>query len=178
MSTLDPRHPLVLDLRELGRQAGSMVEVARTVPAPAELGAGVALVEPGSPMGLAVRLEAVVEGVLASGTVSVTVVGECARCLDPVQWDETVAFTELFVHEAGPEEEELPQIVGDLLDLEPVVRDVVVLSLPLAPLCSPDCPGLCVECGARLADDPTHAHDRMDPRWAGLAGLDTTEKED
>ena len=178
MSSLDPRAPLVLDIRDLGRRAGSMTEVDRTVPAPADLGGGVAVVPPGSDMELSLRLESVVEGVLVSGTATVTVVGECARCLDPVEWLETVPFTELFLHEPGPEEEELPVLDGDLLDLEPVVRDAVVLALPLAPLCRPDCPGLCPECGARLADDPSHGHDRMDPRWAALTGLETTQKED
>jgi uncharacterized protein len=167
MSTLDPRDPLVFDIRDLGRRAGSMMEVDRTVPAPADLGGGVAVVQPGSDLGLVLRFEAVVEGVLVSGTASVTVSGECARCLDPVEWDQTVPLTELYLHEPGPEEEELPVLDGDFLDLDPVVRDAVVLALPL-----------CVECGARLADDPTHAHDRIDPRWASLAGLDTTEKED
>jgi DUF177 domain-containing protein len=178
MSSLDPRAPLVLDIRDLGRRAGSMMEVGRTVPAPADLGGGVAVVPPGSDMELSLRLESVVEGVLVSGTATVTVVGECARCLDPVEWHETVPFTELFLHEPGPEEEELPVLDGDLLDLEPVVRDAVVLALPLAPLCRPDCPGLCPACGARLADDPSHGHDRMDPRWAALTGLETTQKED
>jgi uncharacterized protein len=178
MSSLDPRDPLVFDIRDLGRRAGSMKEVDRTVPAPADLGGGVAVVQPGSDMELSLRFEAVVEGVLVSGTATVTVTGECARCLEPVEWDETVAFTELFLHEPGPEEEELPVLDGDLLDLDPVVRDAVVLALPLAPLCRPDCPGLCVECGARLADDPSHGHDRIDPRWAGLTGYETTEKED
>ncbi len=79
-------------------------------------------------------------------------------------------LTELYLHEPGPEDEELPVLDGDFLDLDPVVRDAVVLALPLAPLCRPDCPGLCVECGARLADDPAHGHDRIDSRWAGLAG--------
>ena len=178
MSSLDPRDPLVFDIRELGRRAGSMMEVDRTVPAPAELGGGVAVVQPGSDLVLDLRFEAVVEGVLVSGTASVVVSGECARCLDPVQWVETVPLTELFLHEHGPEGEELPVLDGDLLALEPVVRDAVVLALPLAPLCRPGCPGLCPECGARLADDPGHGHETIDARWAGLAGLDTTEKED
>ena len=133
-----------------------MMEVDRTVPAPADLGGGVAVVPTGSDLGLVLRLESVVEGVLVSGTASVTVTGECARCLDPVDWDETVPLTELYLHEPGPEEEELPVLDGDFLDLEPVVRDAVVLALPLAPLCRADCPGLCAECGARLADDPAH----------------------
>ncbi len=177
MSTVDPRHPLVIDIRELGRRAGSLMEVDREAPAPANLGAGMARVVAGSPIRLSVRLEAVVEGVLASGTATVTVVGECARCLDPVEWDETVAFTELYLHEPGPEDEGLPLLDGELLDLEPLVRDAVVLGLPLAPLCTADCPGLCVECGARLADEPGHGHEAIDPRWAALAELETTEKE-
>lgn len=171
MSSLDPRDPLVFDIRDLGRRAGSMLEVDRTVPAPADLGGGVAVVQPGSDVGLSLRFESVVEGVLVSGTAAVTVTGECARCLDPIEWDQTVALTELFLHEPGPPgEEELPVLDGDLLDLDPVVRDAVVLALPLAPLCRVDCPGLCVECGARLEQDPSHTHEQIDPRWAGLAG--------
>jgi uncharacterized protein len=177
MSSLDPRDPLIFDIRELGRRAGSMMEVVRSVPAPGHLGGGVAVVPVGSDLGLDLRFEAVVEGVLVSGTASVTVTGECARCLDPVEWDETMPVTELFLHEPGPAEEELPVLDGDLLDLRQVLRDAVVLALPLAPLCRPDCPGLCVVCGARLADDPQHSHTSIDPRWARLAGLETTEKE-
>lgn len=178
MSSLNPRDPLVFDIRDLGRRAGSMLEVDRTVPAPADLGGGVAVVPPGSELDLRLRFEAVVEGVLVSGTATFTVAGECARCLDAVSWDETTAFSELYLHEPGPEEEELPVLHGDLLDLEPVLRDAIVLGLPLAPLCRADCPGLCVECGARLADDPAHSHDVLDPRWAALTALEPTEKED
>lgn len=178
MSSLDPRDPMVLDVRDLARRAGSMLEVERTVPAPADLGSGVAVVQPGTDVVLSLRLESVVEGVLVSGTASVTVTGECARCLDPLEWEQRVAFSELYLHEPGPEEESLPLLDGDLLDLEPVVRDAIVLSLPLAPLCRADCPGLCVQCGARLADDPSHGHDLIDPRWAALSGYETTQKED
>jgi uncharacterized protein len=68
------------------------------------------------------------------------------------------------------DEEELYHLDGDLLDLEPALRDAVVLALPMSPLCREDCPGLCVECGVRLADaGPGHGHDDApDPRWAGL----------
>lgn len=175
MTSLDPRDPLVFDIRDLGRRAGAMMEVATTVPAPRELGSGVARVPSGSDLSLEVRFESVIEGVLASGTAQALVEAECARCLDPVEWVETVSFSELYVYELG-EDEELPLLSGDLLNLEPVVRDAVVLALPLAPLCAPDCPGLCVQCGARL--EPGHSHDVIDPRWAGLAGLTAIEKED
>ena len=50
-----------------------------------------------------------------------------------------------------------------------------MLPLPLAPLCRPDCPGLCSVCGARLADDPDHQHVEVDPRWAALAALQAGE---
>jgi uncharacterized protein len=72
------------------------------------------------------------------------------------------------------DEEEVRYLNGDLLDLEPALRDAVVLALPMSPLCRDDCPGLCVECGALLADaGPGHRHeDRPDPRWDGLKQLD------
>jgi uncharacterized protein len=66
---------------------------------------------------------------------------------------------------------------GDLLDLEPTVRDAVVLQLPLAPVCREDCPGLCSTCGARLAEDPEHSHDEVDPRWAALTALIEDEQD-
>ena len=66
---------------------------------------------------------------------------------------------------------------GDLLDLEPVLRDAVVLALPMSPLCREDCPGLCAECGVPLADaGPGHRHDEAtDPRWAALKQLGDQE---
>jgi uncharacterized protein len=61
---------------------------------------------------------------------------------------------------------------GDLIDLEPALRDQVVLALPFTPLCSDDCAGLCPECGVRLDDEPDHKHeDAVDPRWSALGGL-------
>ena len=74
-------------------------------------------------------------------------------------------------HYSG-EDDEVSTLEGDLLDLEPLLRDAVVLALPFQPLCEDDCPGLCPECGVRLADDPEHSHEApVDPRWAGLAAL-------
>jgi len=137
------------------------------------------------------RAEAVSEGILLSGTVRATATGMCVRCLDPVSLPVDADVQELFVyadraahhHEVAPEPDDadVHELTGDLLDLEPVVRDAVVPSLPFRPVCRPDCPGLCSECGARLADDPGHHHDVVDPRWAALSALltarpDTEEK--
>lgn len=176
MIILDATAPLVLDAKPLRRRAGAMVRVDRTFPAPAGWAISTAEVPPGSPGALQVRLEGVVEGVLVSGTATVTFDAECSRCLAEVHQDLVVDVQQLFeyhdLQQALPhealDEEPLPTLQGDLLDLEPVVRDGVVLDLPLAPLCSDDCPGLCPTCGARLADDPGHQHQEQDGRWAEL----------
>jgi uncharacterized protein len=150
--------------------------VSRTVLAPADLGIEVLGVPEGSPVELDLRLEAVMEGVLVTGTARAVLEGECARCLEPISDEIEVRFQELFVYDdldVDPDEElEVSTLQHDLVDLEPLLRDAVVLALPFQPLCQDDCPGLCPECGARLADDPDHGHDaRVDPRWAALSGL-------
>jgi uncharacterized protein len=166
----------VLDTRELGRRPGSQREVSRTVQAPADLGIEVLSVPEGSQVDLDLRLEAVMEGVLVTGTAQVVLEGECVRCLGPISDEVEVRFQELFVyddHDVDPDEElEVSTLQDDLVDLEPLLRDAVVLALPFQPLCRDDCPGLCPECGARLADDPDHGHDEpVDPRWAALSAL-------
>jgi uncharacterized protein len=180
---LDPRSPLVLDTRELGRRPGSMRTLSRSVPAPAHLGVDVLGVVEGSPLELDLRLESVVEGVLVTGTVDATMSGECVRCLDPVTGPLVVDLQELYVHPGHERDEDddtdpLPELNGDLIDLEPALRDAVVLALPLQPLCRDDCPGLCSECGARLEDDPEHSHDAVDPRWAALGKVTISAEDD
>ena len=170
---LDPRSPLVLNVHELGRRPGVMRELRLSVPAPADLAVELVGVPSGSPVELKVRLESVMEGVLASGTARASVAGECARCLGPIENDLEVGLQELYVYpESDAEEDEAARLEGELLDLEPVVRDAVVLALPFRPVCRPDCPGLCIECGTTLADHPGHAHEEsIDPRWGALAAL-------
>lgn len=168
---LDPHAPLVLDVHRLARRPGSMLKVVRTVPAPADLGLEVIGVPEGADLELNVRLEAVVDGVLVSGTARAPLAGECVRCLDPLTDEVEVDFAELFVTPGNEGDDETLWLQGDLIDLEPVVRDAVVLVLPLQPLCEEDCLGLCAQCGARLAEDPEHAHTDVDPRWAALEAL-------
>jgi uncharacterized protein len=171
----------VLDTRELGRRPGSQRQVSLTVPAPADLGIEVLRVPEGSPVELDLRLEAVMEGVLVTGSASVALVGECARCLDDITDESVVDLQELFVYEdqrlPSEEDDDVSTLVGDLFDLEPLLRDAVVLALPFQPLCEDDCPGMCPDCGVRLKDDPDHAHDEpIDPRWAGLTALQHDEQ--
>jgi len=169
------RSGLVLDTHELGRRAGAMKVVQTSVEAPADLGIAVIGVPPGSPVELDVRLESVVEGVLVTGIATVELRGECVRCLGEVSDSMEVDIQELFVYpesEAG--EDETSRLEGDDLDLEPLLRDGVVLDLPFRPLCREDCEGLCVECGVDLNADPDHTHEAsLDPRWEALRGLDS-----
>jgi uncharacterized protein len=175
----------VLDTRELGRRPGAERTVSMTAPAPADLGIEVLGVPEGSPVTFELRLEAVVEGVLVTGRAHAELVGECVRCLDDIRRGMDAELCELFVYDdpdrqdrgdADPEDGETSRMHGDLLDLEPVLRDAVVLALPFQPTCTEDCPGLCVECGARLADEPGHTHDAaVDPRWAALQQLSSPQ---
>src|SRR4051812_8407478 len=183
LTAIDPRAPLVLSTRALGRRPGSMRKEHLVVPAPEGLGVEMVSVPKGADIELDLRFEAVMEGVLVSGTARVPIEGECARCLEPISESVEVEFQELFVYtdtrSGGHAEEDERRLEGDFIDLEPVLRDTVVLDLPLSPLCRPDCPGLCADCGVRLADaGPDHHHDAADPRWAALQGMLDQRQED
>ncbi|GHA03171.1 YceD family protein [Streptomyces echinoruber] len=183
---LDHRNPLVFDTHELGRRPGALQRLTRTVEAPADLGiGGVVGVPEGAPVALELRLESVMEGVLVTGTARARAEGECVRCLEPLGFDLEADFQELFSYpdaddrgrahaepgDDAEDDEDRLFLEDGLFDLEPVLRDAVVLALPMQPVCREDCPGLCSECGARLADDPDHHHDAVDIRWAALQEL-------
>lgn len=189
---LDHRNPLVFDTHELGRRPGALQRLPRTVDAPKDLGIHeVVGVPEGAPVELELRLESVMEGVLVTGTARATAEGECVRCLEPLELELEADFQELFSYPdaddrgrevTGPDknavdaedDEDRLFLEDGLFDLEPVLRDAVVLALPMQPVCREDCPGLCSQCGARLADDPDHHHDAVDIRWAALQGLATS----
>jgi uncharacterized protein len=151
--------------------------VARSVPAPDSLGLELIGVPRGAPLELDLRLESVSEGVLVSGTVTAPVEGECGRCLRPVSETVVVPIQELYAYahsttDETADEDEVGRLQGDLIDLEPALRDAVVLALPTNPLCRDDCPGLCPECGVPRDELPVdHHHPVRDARWAALSQL-------
>lgn len=155
-----------------------MRKLHRDVEAPAGLGTDVIGIPEGSVLVLDLRLESVMEGVLVSGTIRGSAAGECVRCLGEATFEVDADIQELYVYPGrapeGQDDDELRELENDLIDLEPALRDAVVLALPFQPVCQDDCPGLCSECGARLADDPGHHHESADPRWAVLQGLQQT----
>ena len=179
MSAPDPRSGLVLDTHELGRRAGALKLVQTMVEAPADMGIAVIGVPVGSPVELDLRLESAVEGVLVTGTAQAELRGECVRCLSPVEDRLRVDLQELFVYPgSGATEEEASRMEGDLLDMEPVLRDALVLDLPFQPLCRPDCAGLCPRCGANRNDDPEHQHTAdHDPRWDALLQFERDDQQ-
>lgn len=170
----------IVDVSRLSRQPGSMLEVSREIPAPPDLVVALARVVEGSPIEIDLTLESVVEGIWVSGTADVEVSAECSRCLDPITWSESVAIEQMFRYPPtdargaivanDDDDDETPEVIDDTIDLEEPLRDAVVLALPLAPLCSPDCAGICAECGERLDDGP-HDHPVIDPRWSALGSL-------
>ncbi|MEO3977280.1 DUF177 domain-containing protein [Streptomyces sp. CAU 1734] len=186
---LDHRNPLVFDTHELGRRPGALQRVSRTVSTAdmsAALGVeGVIVVPQGADVQLKLRLESVMEGVLVTGTARAVAEGECVRCLEPLRQDVAADFQEMFTYpdaddrnrgrnaEPGDdaEDEDTLHLEDGLFDLEPVLRDAVVLALPMQPVCREDCAGLCAQCGIRLDDEPDHHHDAVDIRWAALQGL-------
>jgi uncharacterized protein len=171
----------VFDMRALGNRPGEFKDEKRTATAPDGLGSGLGLVPAGADVALDLRFEAVSEGVLVTGSAVAPLSGECARCLEPLAAAFEVSLQELYRYLPDPGEDEDDSderfLDGDLLNLEPAFRDAVVLALPLSPLCRDDCPGLCAECGAKLADaGPGHEHDdKVDPRWGLLAKLDIND---
>jgi uncharacterized protein len=172
-----PGSPLAVNIARLGRRPGEMFALRDTVPNPSRIGLELIGIPSGAPLDLDLRVESVSEGVLVTGTLAAPTTGECARCLTSFGGQVEVALTELFAYpdsvtEATTEDDEVGRVVGDFVDLEQPIIDAVGLELPFAPVCRADCPGLCPQCGVALATaEPGHHHDKIDPRWAKLAGM-------
>jgi uncharacterized protein len=160
------RIPVADLLRRFG--ATRHVDLDATV---ADLHTGAAEVPPDVPVHLDATLERIPEGVVTRGTIQAPWRAACSRCVQPVEGDITVHVHELF--EPEPLEGETYRLDEDALDLEPLVRDALLLELPAAPLCDPECRGLCPTCGADRNETTCDCtFDELDPRWAALRSLD------
>lgn len=165
------RSPLNVTVLELSRRPGEMRELGFDAPASERLGNAVIAVEAGETLSIEGRLESLHDGILVTAHVETVAKGECVRCLSDVALPVEVEIQEVFAYDEDEAFEY--RVQDDHVDLEPVVRDAVVLSLPFQPVCQEDCLGLCPQCGVRLLDNPGHEHEEpIDPRWAKLAGLE------
>lgn len=159
-----------IDVRDLLASPGTAktLTMAEAVPG---LHVALAGVPDDAPLTGDLLLESVVEGILVSGTIAGRMTLSCARCLKEFERDFGVEVEEMCVRDPGPDDDYglTPELT---LDPEPMVRDAVVLSMPFAPLCEPDCLGLCERCGGDLnLGECTCTQPPADPRWAGLEQL-------
>lgn len=108
------------------------------------------------------------------GQLKLQLVQSCSRCLNQVNQSLTIPFRELFT--AQPEkiredENEMYHLVdSDRIDLDPYLEEIVLVAVPFAPLCDPDCKGICPVCGSNQNEHACSCQkDIIDPRLEGLA---------
>ncbi|BDV30871.1 hypothetical protein Microterr_15310 [Microbacterium terricola] len=167
----------MLPAHDIVRRAGEMREFTLDVPAPEKWGEGLVAIPEGETIAVEARLESVHEGILVSGTADATAVGVCGRCLTDITEPVEVEFQELFAY-PGEEATDF-EVQDDHVDLETLVRDAMVLSLPFQPVCQPDCPGLDPVTGERLTESAgTEQPEPADERWAALQDFTTDHDDD
>lgn len=182
------KRAFLLNTHDLPRRAGEMKEYELDITAPERIGVPLIAVPEGDIIEVDARLESVTEGVLVTAEIYAVAKGECIRCLDPVEMVVEKTVRELYRYEptndrgrkkrrededVDLEAEDELQMEGEVVDLELPIIDAIILDLPVNPLCSEDCLGLCQECGQKWAELPEdHAHEVIDARWAGLGKLD------
>ena len=180
------RSPFLFNCHDLPRRAGEMREYSFSIEDHGGLGFDVLSIPKDEPIDIDLKIESVSEGVLVSAHIESIAIGECGRCLEPLEFDINEDFQELYEYEKDRrdsgkkknsdsdevDELEVRQMDGDQIDLDGPIRDAIILNLPLNPLCSADCKGLCPDCGEKLASLPAdHAHEKVDARWAALGDL-------
>jgi len=181
-------NPFILNTFELPRRAGELKEYELDIEAPTRIGVPLIAIPEGDVIEADIRLESVTEGILLSAEIYAVAIGECIRCLDVVEVVVDRKIQELYRYEPTNDkgrkkkrddedvdldmEDEL-QMEGDLMNLEIPIIDAIILTLPVNPLCSEECLGLCPDCGEKWATLPEdHAHEVIDARWSGLENLD------
>lgn len=177
-----------LELTGLGSGEGDSKSWQVKVALPAAIGTEDMAVPAGQSLDLQVLAVAISEGVSLSVSGAACAEGSCVRCLQPVEKSLDFSLSRIYYY---PDElahllnevsddssvyadlDEAYQVQPDSrLDLEPLLIDAIVPQIPYSVLCSPDCPGLCPECGIMLAEaEAGHHHDTIDPRWSALADL-------
>ncbi len=162
--------PFVVNAAELLRRPGTQKSIALAVPVVDLEITDDQRFAADAEVSVRLELESLSDGIVVDGTVSVPWHGTCRRCLS-----ETGGVSESEVHELYQRvltDPDAFEIVGDQLDLRPIARELVLLDAPSTPLCTPDCKGLCPECGVNRNDTECSCNTTVaDPRWAALDQL-------
>jgi len=160
---------LQIDVRDLVGQPGSSRTVRLAEPV-GGLATELADVPEDRDVAADLLFESVVEGILVTGPVEGRMRIRCARCLQEVDAPFQLDVQELFAPDARIGEDQYPLAEG-IVDLEPMIRDAVILAMPFAPLCRPDCLGLCERCGGDRNLGQCTCPPEADPRWSALSHL-------
>lgn len=162
-------HPFIVNTGAIRGRVGNREEVVRSCLLDELRGSGSAVPD-GCEVSFTGHIETIDGGVVTEGVVRTSWAGECRRCLGRAEGPIEVSVREVF--EQNPTEGETYLLERDHIDLEPLVREAVMLELPIAPLCKDDCAGLCPQCGINLNESSCDcAKDVIDPRWAALDEL-------
>jgi DUF177 domain-containing protein len=169
-------NPYVVPVTRLLRHVGTTLEVGFSAPfdpdgSLAAAAPGAAEVVPGADVEVRLVLTSFLGGVAATGTLVAPWRASCRRCATSVHGVLDVQVAEQFRRGAEPDDEDAYPLVDEQVDLFDLVRDAIVLELPLAPLCRQDCAGLCPHCGTDRNEDPCACRPDADPRWATLDAL-------
>jgi uncharacterized protein len=162
-------NPLLINAAELLRRPGTerRLDLDSTV---AELGISDRRFDPQSNVDISLRLESLTDGIVVEGELRAPWSDACRRCLAPASGEVVSEVHELYQHVIT--DPDAFEIVGEQIDLTPMVRENLLLEAPVAPLCRPDCAGLCPTCGVdRNVADCNCAEATTDPRWDALAQL-------
>jgi uncharacterized protein len=185
-SSSSPSKEFILSIHELPRRSGEYRDYRLTRTLDRPFGLDMIAIPAKEEIDVTLTATSVDEGILVRGRVQSKVVGECARCLAPVELVIDQGFDELYEYESKAaalseddvETDEILMVVEETVDLAIPIRDAVILALPVNPLCDEECLGLCSICGLPWRElDSYHAHEERDPRWKALEGLTERLKE-
>ena len=160
---------MLINAAELLRRPGSERRLALE-PTVAELGIVDPKFDPTSTVEVSLRLESLTDGIIVDGHLRAPWSDSCRRCLAAASGDVECDVHELYQHVVV--DSDAFEIVGDQIDLARMIRENILLDAPIAPLCRPDCAGLCPTCGIGLNLGTCDCvSTTIDPRWDALSQL-------
>ena len=163
-----------VDVRDLLEQPGARLALRLDEPF-GKLAVGLAEVD--TPVTGDLDVEGTSDGIVVSGKLSGGAEFTCARCLKSYEAGFEVVVSEVFAEEPGDDEYGMDDPAS--VDLEPLVRDAVLLAMPFSPLCRTDCKGLCPSCGAdRNLGECRCPETEIDPRWAPFGTANENDQHD